>query len=107
MGWARAGRGGLDLIKKVQLSFSLPVLLRTLFEPWRRIVTPSGRSLDEKFRAMLDNLVSRTVGFFVRIFALLAAAVLLVIAVVIGAIMSIAWPLIPILIVFSVVRAVV
>lgn len=105
-GWAEAGKGGLNLVKKVQLSFSVPVLLKTLLAPWKRIITPPGRSLDDKMRAMLDNLVSRTVGFFVRFFALLTSLALMAGAATIGLIMAIAWPLIPLLIVFSLLKAV-
>jgi hypothetical protein len=96
----------LNLIKKVQRSFSIPVLLSTLFDPWRRIVTLPGRSLDEKMRALLDNLVSRTVGFFVRIFSLITAVVLTILAVIISAVMAVLWPLIPALVTYCLVRGI-
>jgi hypothetical protein len=100
-GWARAAKGALNLVKKVELSFSIPILLRTLFAPWKMIISPSGRSLDEKMRAALDNLVSRTVGFFVRIFSLIAAVVLISGAAIVGATIAFSWPLIPVLIVLA------
>jgi hypothetical protein len=105
-GWRQAAKGSLNLVNKVQLSFSLPVLLKTLFSPWKRIITPSGRTLEDKMRAMLDNLVSRVVGFFVRIFSLVAAIILIAGAAVMGVIMAIAWPLIPVLIVLCAIKAV-
>jgi len=97
----RAAKGAAGLVKKVELSFSIGILLRTLFAPWKMIVTPPGRSLDDKFRAALDNLVSRTVGFFVRIFSLISAMVLLIGALLIGAVAAVAWPFIPVLVVLS------
>lgn len=100
-GWRQAGKGALGLVKKVQLSFSTGILLKTLFAPWKRIITPPGRSLDEKMRAMVDNLVSRTVGFFVRIFSLIAVLVLTAGAAVVGITMAVCWPLIPALIILS------
>ena len=106
-GWARAAKDAVDLVKKVELSFSLSVLLRTLFSPWKMIVTEPGRSMDEKMRAMLDNLVSRTVGFFVRIFSLFAALVLMFMAVIVGVVISVSWPLLPLLIILSAVKAVI
>lgn len=77
--------------------FSTTILLRTLFSPWRRIITYPGAGLDARLRAFGDNLVSRCIGFTVRSFVLLAAAIAFL---VIGA-ASIAeiviWPLIPVL----------
>jgi hypothetical protein len=66
-----------------------------------------GRSLDAKMRAMIDNLISRTVGFFVRIFSLLAAIVMMSIAAVIGLVVAVTWPLIPVLIIISAIKGVI
>jgi hypothetical protein len=100
-GWAQAAKGAVGLVKKVELSFSVSVLIRTLFAPWKMIITPPGRSFDDKMRAFLDNLVSRTVGFFVRIFSLIAALVLISGAAVMGLMIAFFWPLIPVIIVIS------
>jgi hypothetical protein len=56
--------------------------------------------------ALLDNLVSRVVGFFVRIFSLITALVLIAGASVIGVVIAVSWPLIPLLIVLSAIKAV-
>lgn len=77
--------------------FSTRTLLRTLFAPWRRIVTYPGASLDAKMRASLDNLVSRCIGFTVRFFVLLAAGVALVALLVFALLEIIVWPLVPLL----------
>jgi hypothetical protein len=83
------------------------VLLKTLFSPWKRIITPPGRALEDKLSAMLDNLVSRTIGFFVRIFSLITAIVLTTGAAIIGLVMAASWPLIPLLAIISAIKAVV
>jgi hypothetical protein len=106
VGWQEAATGAIGLVKKIQLSFSIPVLLRTLFAPWKMIVTNPGRSLDDKMRALLDNLVSRTVGFFVRIFSLIAALVLMFIAAIIGGVIAITWPLVPVLIITALIKGI-
>jgi hypothetical protein len=98
-GWRDAAKNGIGLVNKVQLTFSIPVLLSTLFSPWRRIITSPGRSLDDKMRALLDNLVSRAVGFFVRLFSLIAALVLALLAAVAGGIIALAWPFVPLIII--------
>lgn len=103
-GWLEAGKQCLAMIKAAQLSFSIPELLKTLFAPWKRIITFPGRSLDEKMRAALDNLVSRTIGFFVRIFAILAALVFTAITAFVAVVVTLLWPLIPLLIIYCFVR---
>jgi len=77
--------------------FSVTILLRTLFSPWRRIITYPGAGLDAHVRAMLDNLVSRVIGLFVRVAVLLSAAVLFVLLAIISALQLILWPLLPVI----------
>jgi hypothetical protein len=47
---------------------SLPLLVRTLFAPWKRITESKGRGFDVEqfFAAILVNFVSRIIGFCVR-----------------------------------------
>ena len=70
---ARAGKR----LNAVHRMFSVGILLRTLFAPWKQIVgTPNNnQTLDDKFRMKLDNLISRFVGLGVRTLTLLAAFV--------------------------------
>jgi len=68
-----------------------------MFAPWRRIITPPGSSLDQRLKAIADNMVSRAVGFTVRLMALLAAALILAGYTVFGGILVVLWPLLPIL----------
>jgi hypothetical protein len=76
-------------------SFSVMQLARTLFQPWRRIITYPGDDLSAKFRALLDNLVSRVVGFVVRLLVLLAALIVMAITLVFSVIEVVVWPLLP------------
>jgi len=96
-GWAGTVRSTRRRLASLASMFSIAILLRTLFSPWRRIITYPGAGIDAKLRAFGDNLVSRCVGFTVRIFVLLAAAVSLVFLSLIGLIELLAWPLAPIL----------
>ncbi len=73
------------------------MLLKTLFSPWKRIVVVGGRSLDAKFHAAIDNLVSRVIGFFVRIIVLIAAVIIISLAALGGLMLAILWPLLPLL----------
>lgn len=74
------------VLKIVAEEFSLVQLLKTLFAPWRRDITPPQGSLDEILRAFLENIISRTVGFVVRFFTILVCIALEILILVIGAI---------------------
>lgn len=75
--------------------FSVPILTRTMFSPWRRIVSYGGGSIGMRLRAVVDNVVSRFVGLTVRLLALVAALVLMTLTAVLGAVTMIVWPLLP------------
>lgn len=76
-------------------NFSVIQLSKTLFSPWRRIITPPGRSLEDKLRAWADNMFSRVIGFIVRVFVLLGAALAAIVVAVLTVIEVITWPLVP------------
>ncbi len=94
-GWKSVALAWGQRLLKVSHLFSVPILLRTLFAPWRRIITYPGASIDARFRAMIDNMVSRVVGFTVRVFVLIAAGCMLLLTGVIGGIWVVVWPFIP------------
>jgi hypothetical protein len=106
-GWQEVAKRSLGIVKKVELSFSLSVLFRTLFSPWKMITTNPGRSFDDRMHAALDNMISRIVGFFVRIFSLVTALILMAGAAIIGIVMTAGWPFIPVLIILAAVRGVI
>lgn len=49
--------------------FSIPLLVRTLFSPWKRITEdePTGFDIERFFENVAVNVMSRLVGAFVRI----------------------------------------
>ncbi len=79
-------------------NFSVSQLLRTLFQPWRRIITYPGASLDAKMKAWGDNAVSRGIGFVVRFSVLVAALIATVCILIFTAVEIVVWPLLPLLI---------
>lgn len=53
--------------------FSIKIIFPTLFAPWKRDqISTEGMSLQQKFQVFILNLVSRFVGFVVKIFVLVA-----------------------------------
>lgn len=79
--------------------FSLGILLKTLFQPWKQIVTVTGNgtSLGAKKDALIDNLVSRFVGFLVRSSVFFFALIVMATVLLLSLAYVIIWPLIPLL----------
>ena len=103
-GWALVFTNMQRRLGQIEQMFSVSMLLRTLFAPWRRIISYPGASLGDHLQALGDNLVSRTVGFMVRILVLLTAGITFVLVGVIALVEMIAWPLVPLAIVAGIVK---
>jgi len=106
-GWLEAWRGVPGSTKRIGQEFSIPLLLKNLFAPWKQIISIPGRSIDEKFRAAIDNLVSRTIGFFVRFLTLITATVVIGLSAAISLVIALVWPLVPVGVIYFLIRAVV
>jgi hypothetical protein len=106
-GWRQASRTIFTWLAGIQQMFSVAQISRTLFAPWRRITSYGGRSLDEKLRGAIDDLVSRVVGFFVRIFVLIAALVAMLFVICFGAIITVLWPVLPVIGIYGIVRGII
>jgi len=94
-GWRLVFRNVQKRLSKTIATFSVPTLSRTLFSPWRRIVAAPGAGIEAQFRAMGDNLVSRAVGFTVRLFVLVAALISLTVITIVSLVQIVVWPFIP------------
>jgi hypothetical protein len=79
-------------------TFSIPLLIRTLFAPFRQIsASEQGRSIDEKFKVALDKLFSRCVGAVVRTFTIIARLLTLLFLLIISLLRLVLWPVMPLL----------
>ncbi|HVV66528.1 MAG TPA: hypothetical protein VHB72_00450 [Candidatus Saccharimonadales bacterium] len=94
-GWQGVAKNIGPRLAGIAEAFSAAQLLRTLFSPWRRIITYPGSSFAEKFRAWGDNIFSRAVGFVVRLLVLFAALLVIIVVAFLSVIELIAWPLLP------------
>jgi len=104
-GWMILSKNVQKRLQKTLAMFSVPSLMRTLFAPWKRIVTNPGAGLSAHLSAIGDNMVSRAIGFTVRLFVLIAALVSVLLVSVIGLAQIILWPLVPLAIAYGVVAA--
>ena len=103
-GWALVFKNMKRRLRQIEQMFSVTMLLHTLFAPWRRIITYPGASLGAHLQALLDNSISRLVGFIVRLFVLLFAVVAFIGVALVALIEIIAWPLVPIAIVAGIIK---
>lgn len=94
-GWKEVITGIGPRVQGVAASFSMGQLTRTLFAPWRRIVAAPGTGLGGKLRAWGDNIVSRAVGFVVRLIVLFAGCLITLVVIVVSLIEVVIWPLLP------------
>lgn len=105
-GWTQILRQITTWPLRVERAFSFVILVQTLFSPWKRIISGGGNTIDAKFRAAMDNLVSRLIGGFVRSIVLLGALCAMAGAGIAAMLFAIIWPLLPVAIVFGVIRGI-
>lgn len=97
-GWLRCLVAVRDNLLTIYDYFSLDLLLRTLFSPFRQISAGKvSGSISVQMRALLDNLISRVIGAVVRTIVIVIGSVTLFIAVMVGLFRLIIWPVIPVL----------
>src|SRR5689334_203506 len=90
-GWIQVLHVARQRLVSVSQLFSVPILIRTLFSPWKQIISYPGAGIDAQFRALADNFISRLVGFAVRSMVLLAAGILLSAAALFGLLQVLLW----------------
>jgi len=95
-GWKRCVTSVRERIASLYDYFSLGLLLRTLFAPFRQISAGKVRgSISDQARAWFDRLISRCVGACVRTAVLCTGVIALTIRSLVGLIEIVVWPLIP------------
>lgn len=76
--------------------FSVPLLLKTLFAPWRRmeiIEQAPGFALDKFFQKLTFNLISRVIGFLVRLMIIFWGLIFALFFFILGFLIALVWPL--------------
>lgn len=98
-GWLTFGYGFLERLKGSADFFSLGLLLRTLFAPFRQIsaYTDDFAPLQQRFMTFIDKLVSRAVGFVVRLLIIVFGLIFMFCLAAIGSVLVLLWPLVPLM----------
>lgn len=78
--------------------FSIDLLLRTFFAPFRQISAGKVRGpLGVQLRAFFDNLISRIIGSFVRGLLVVIGSFWIIVAAIVGGIFALLWVVVPLL----------
>lgn len=86
--------------------FSIDLLLKTLFAPFRQISAGGVRGpLSVQLQAWFDRLISRIIGAVVRIGVIVIGSLALLLGAFVGLMMIIIWPLIPLMPIICIVLA--
>lgn len=97
-GWAALGKRVVGRAGATLEFFSVRLLLRTLFDPFRQIDAGGVRgSLQVQLRAFFDRSFSRVVGFMLRSSVILSGLLAAFLLMFIGWLQLLIWPLLPIL----------
>ncbi len=76
--------------------FSIDLLARTLFSPWRQISAGKVQGpIGVQLRAWFDNLISRIIGGFVRTLVMIIGIVTILVTVVVCGVVVITWAFVP------------
>ncbi len=87
--------------------FSIDLLLKTLFAPYRQISAGQVRgSLNVQMRAFFDLLLSRIIGAVIRLFMIIIGSISLLFYSLMGLFLVVLWGIVPLLPVLGIVLAV-
>jgi hypothetical protein len=108
-GWANLARRIGNRVSGVMEAFSVSLLLKTLFSPFRQIDAggSSRKALDAQLKALGDQLFSRLFGAFIRTLFIIIGTVIAGLVGIMGVVQLLIWPLVPFLPVVGVIAALV
>lgn len=97
-GWQFQAGEVLRRFDELNDGFSIGLLLRTLFSPFRQISAGSVQGpLGVQLRAWVDRLVSRFIGALIRSAVIIAGLITMLLYGLVSLLLLMVWPLIPLL----------
>lgn len=86
---------------KMYANFSIPLLLSTLFDPWKRdTVALVNASLGENFQVLIQNLISRFIGFFIRVITIFTGYIATILTFAVSILFLVIWLAMPVIILY-------
>jgi len=96
-GWKQRLTLTLGRLSRISDFFSIGLLLSSLFAPFRQISAGGvSGSLGDQMRGLIDQLLSRFIGLFVRLFMIVFGVVTLLGVSLWGAVVLVVWSIVPI-----------
>ena len=94
LGWKNFLKFGLNY-------FSIFLLLKTLFSPWRRYTWayPRGFDIGKYLEVFISNLISRILGLILRVFLIIIGTLTEIFIIFAGLAVFLAWLILPILLI--------
>lgn len=91
----------MNIFVKTFYSFSIPLLLRTLFDPWKRdISSAENASMQDLFQLWISNLVSRFIGFIVRLITIFTGLLVSSLVLILELAVILAWFAMPVIVIY-------
>lgn len=95
-GWMALGRRIEQRLRRTLGFFSVGMLAKTLFNPFRQIAAVKGQgSLDMQMRAWADRSFSRMIGAVMRSIFIVVGLLTSFLVLLIGTVQFLLWPLVP------------
>lgn len=106
-GWRQQFTNVQDRLARTLDYFSIDLLIRTFFSPFRQISAGKVRGpLGVQVRAFFDNLISRWIGSMVRGTIIVLGVIWIAISVVLSGLLAVLWSIVPLLPVVGIILAV-
>ncbi|MEO8691795.1 MAG: hypothetical protein ABI397_03370 [Candidatus Saccharimonas sp.] len=97
-GWVRCFREAGGKLLGIYDYFSIDLLLRTLFSPFRQISAGKiNGPIGVQLRNLVDKLLSRVIGAVMRTLVIVIGSVTLLISSILQMLKLVVWPLVPLL----------
>jgi hypothetical protein len=105
-GWKQRVFNAREQLADMYDYFSIDLLLRTLFSPFRQISAGSVQGpIGVQFRAWFDRLISRTIGMIVRSMMIVIGIITMISSAMIHGVVILLWAFVPIVPVLGVIIA--
>lgn len=92
----------MNLMWFVTHFFSIPLLLKTLFAPWKRMTDSSHHAgLEDLLATIVMNIMTRIFGAIIRMCIILIGLFVLVLGVVALCVVVLSWAILPLLLLYS------